>query len=93
MPTIVEYTNAKSPENRYPWYIVSPPRSGPCCFSEMEEIGEVQREEQWEWVYKRCRTCGFTVQVILRQLPDDALVARLRSELQRSFRRNVADCL
>jgi hypothetical protein len=89
MSTIVEYTNGKPPENLYPWRIVSPARSGPCCFCEMEEIGETQREERWEYVYKRCRQCGFTVQVILREVPNEALVARLRKELQHSFRRNV----
>jgi len=87
MPTIVEYTNTKPPENRYPWRIVSPSRSGSCCFSEMEEIGEVQHEERWECVYKRCRRCGFTVQMILREIRDDAEFARLRRLLQRSFRR------
>jgi len=91
MSAIVEYTNAKPPENHYPWRIVSPSRSGPCCFAEMEEIGEVQREERWEYVYKRCRRCGFTVQMILREVPDDALLSRLRTLLQRSFRRPAAD--
>ncbi len=87
MPTIVEYTDVKPPENRYPWRIVSPSRSGPCCFSEMQEIGEVQRDERWECVYKRCRRCGFTVQMILREIPAEALVASLRHELRRVFRR------
>jgi hypothetical protein len=89
MPTIVEYTNRKPPENLYPWHIVSPSRSGPCCFSEMEDIGKARREERWEYVYKRCRHCGFTVQMILREVPNEALVARLRKELRHSFRRNA----
>jgi len=88
MPTIVEYTNRKLPENLYPWHIVSPADSGPCCFSAMEEIGDAQREERWEFVYKRCRMCGFTVQMILRRVPDEALIAALRKELEHSFRRN-----
>ncbi len=87
MATIVEYSNAKTPENHYPWHIISPSSSGPCCFSEMEEIGDVNREERWEWVYKRCRMCGFTVQVILRPIQDDAVLSRLRAMLHRSFRR------
>lgn len=89
MPTIVEYTNRKPPENLYPWHIVSPADSRPCCFFDMEEIGEPRREERWEYVYKRCRTCGFTVQMILRRVPDEALLARLRKELHHSFRRNA----
>jgi hypothetical protein len=40
MATIVEYTFEKRPMNEYPARIVSPPRSGSCCFSDMEEIGE-----------------------------------------------------
>lgn len=91
MSTIVEYTDKKPPENLYPWLIVSPPRSGPCCFSEMEEIGTAQRYGRWEVVYKRCRRCGFTVRVILRECPDPELVAGLRTLLDRSFRRNPPD--
>ena len=45
MPTIVEYTDRKQPENLYPQRIISPPRSGPCCFSDMEEIGELLKLE------------------------------------------------
>jgi uncharacterized Fe-S cluster-containing MiaB family protein len=54
----------------------------------MEEIGDAQRAERWEFVYKRCRMCGFTVQMILRRVPDEALIASLRKELELSFRRN-----
>ena len=89
MRTIVKYTNAAPPENLYPQQIVSPSRSGPCCFYEMEDIGEAQRDERWEYVYKRCRRCGFTVQAILRTVPNEALAAKLRSDLRRMFRRNV----
>ncbi len=89
MPTIVQYTDRKQPENHYPERIISPPQSGPCCFSDMEEIGEPLRDGNWEYVYKRCRTCGFTVRVMLRELPDEALVAELRKILAVSFQRNV----
>lgn len=89
MPTIVKYTNETPPENLYPWQIVSPSRSGPCCFFEMEEIGETQRDGRWEYVYKRCWRCGFTVQVILRTVPNEVLAAKLRSDLRRMFRRNL----
>jgi hypothetical protein len=88
MPTIVQYTDEKPPENFYPWYIISPLRSGPCCFSDMVEIGETHREERWECVYKRCRRCGFAVQVILRQRPDEVLLSALRKDLALAFRRN-----
>ncbi len=91
MPTIVEYTDKKVPENRYPTRIISPPHSGACCFSEMEEIGTPQREGHWEYVYRRCRTCGFAVRVIVRELADEALVSELRKILEVSFQRNVPD--
>ena len=91
MPTIVEYTDRKHPANHYPTRIISPPHSGPCCFSDMEEIGAPQREGRWEYVYKRCRTCGFAVRVIVRELPDEALVTELRKILEVSFQRNVPD--
>jgi hypothetical protein len=91
MPTIVEYTDRKPPENRYPDRIVSPPRSSACCFSDMEDMGRATREAHWEYRYRRCRTCGFTVRVILRPIPDEALLAELRANLARSFVRNVPD--
>jgi hypothetical protein len=91
MPTIVEYTDRKPPENQYPHRIVSPPRSSACCFSDMEDMGRATREAHWEFRYRRCRTCGFTVRVILRPIPDEALLEDLRAELARAFVRNVPD--
>ncbi len=91
MATIVEYTDKKQPENRYPTRIISPPHSGSCCFSDMEEIGTPQREGHWEYVYRRCRTCGFAVRVIVRELADEALIKELRNILEVSFQRNVPD--
>ncbi len=91
MPTIVEYTDKKTPENLYPRRIISPLRSGPCCFSDMEAIGDPEREGHWEYAYKRCRTCGFTVRVVLRELPNEALIGELRQLLEVSFQRNVPD--
>jgi hypothetical protein len=93
MTTIVTYTDRMPPENHYPRRIVSPPRSGPCCFSDMEGIGERQRDGNWEYIYKRCRTCGFTVRMIEAELPDPAqaaLVIELRKILAVSFSRNAA---
>jgi hypothetical protein len=91
MATIVEYTDQKRPKNQYPERIISPIRSGPCCFSDMEEIGKPQEDSRWVFQYKRCRKCGFTVRVILREIPDAALAAELRRTLANSFVRNVPD--
>lgn len=91
MPTIVQYTDRNPPENRYPHRIVSPPRSSPCCFSDMADVGGATREADWEYRYRRCRTCGFTVRVIVRPIVDEALLASLRRELAKSFVRNVPD--
>lgn len=91
MATIVEYTDRKPPKNEYPRRIVSPSRSGPCCFTDMEEVGTAQQEERWVFQYRRCRKCGFTVRVILREIPDTALAAALRRTLASSFMRNVPE--
>ena len=91
MPTIVQYTDRRPPENHYPHRIVSPPRSSPCCFSDMEDLGGATREADWEYRYRRCRMCGFTVRVILRPVQDEALLASLRQALAKSFIRNVPD--
>ena len=91
MATIVEYADHKAPENFYPVRIISPPRSGPCCFSDMEEIGTSQQEGKWEYLYKRCRECGFTVRLILREIPDEALIGEVREILENAFQRNAPD--
>jgi len=91
MATIVEYTDQKRPKNLYPERIISPVRSGPCCFSDMEEVGKAEEDSRWVFRYKRCKKCGFTVRVILREIPDAALAAELRKTLANSFVRNVPD--
>jgi hypothetical protein len=91
MATIVEYTDHKEPQNLYPKRIISPARSKPCCFSDMEEMGTSQRDGKWEYLYKRCRQCGFTVRLILREIPDDALIREVRQILKNSFKRNAPD--
>ena len=91
MATIVEYIDRKPPENRYPHRIISPPRAGPCCFSEMEWLGTPQEDARSVYQYRRCRQCGFAVRVILREIPDVALMASLRETLARSFVRNVPE--
>ncbi len=89
MATIVEYTDTTPAQNAYPHRIVSPPRSGPCCFSAMQAVGEPQEEGRWIYQYRRCRTCGYAVRVILREVPDAALIADLRRILATAFQRNV----
>jgi hypothetical protein len=89
MPTIVEYTDIKEPRNQYPDRIISPSRSAACCFSDMEAVGDPQRDGHWLYSYKRCRNCGFAVRVILREIPDEALITELRHILENSFLRRV----
>lgn len=91
MATIVEYTDQKPPANRYPHRIISPPRPGACCFSDMEELGNPQEDARWVSQYRRCRQCGYAVRVILREIPDPALLADLRETLVHSFTRNIPD--
>jgi hypothetical protein len=91
MPTIVTYTDREPARNQYPQRIVSPRRPGPCCFTDMAEVGSAQHDGRWEFQYRRCRQCGFTVRVVLREIPDTALAAELRRILARSFVRNVPD--
>jgi hypothetical protein len=91
LASIVEYTDQKQPKNAYPTRIISPLRSGPCCFTDMEEIGKPQEEGRWVFQYRRCKKCGFAVRVILREIPNEALAAELRKTLANSFVRNVPD--
>jgi hypothetical protein len=91
MQSIVEYTDQKKPRNQFPKRIVSPLRSSPCCFTEMEEVGAPQEGDRWIFQYKRCRSCGFAVRVIVRELPNHALIRDLRQTLITSFVRNVPD--
>ncbi len=81
MPTIVKYTDQRPPLNHFPLHIISPTRSGPCCFSAMDDLGTARREGRWEYAYRRCRTCGFTVRVILRYVPDQEEIAHLQELL------------
>ena len=91
MATIIEYTDAKAPRNTYPARIVSPSHSGPCCVTHMEDVGPVTRSARWEYQYRRCRRCGYTVRAILREVPDAGLLAELRQSLETAFQRNVPD--
>lgn len=86
----MRYTDREHARNEYPYRIISPSRSGPCCLGPMEVIGEVHADGSALFQYQRCPHCGFTVRRVLEQLPDAALVAELRLLLERSFMRNVA---
>ena len=66
MSTIVVYSETEKPQNRYPRLIVSPPHPGPCCLEHMKPVGKEHGEEQGDYVYKRCGTCGFTVKYYVR---------------------------
>ncbi len=81
MSTIVEYTDKIPPENQYPDRIVSPPRSGSCCFTRMETVGTPQADGRWVYQYKRCCQCGFAVRVILEVLPDQESITSVRAML------------
>jgi hypothetical protein len=41
--------------------------------------------------YRRCRKCGFAVRVILRQIPDDELMAAVRKDFANLFVRRPPD--
>jgi hypothetical protein len=79
--TIVRYTDHQPSRNAYPREIISPTRSGDCCFSAMEDVGAGGQDGDWLFRYRRCRTCGFTVRLATRHLPDEARLARLRQTL------------
>jgi hypothetical protein len=88
MPTIVSYTDAEPPLNAFPHCIISPTHSAPCCFSGMDDLGMVGREERYEYAYRRCGTCGFTVRQIVRPLPDkedQERIAKLQEVLATAF--------
>jgi hypothetical protein len=87
MPTIIEYSDTKQAQNQFPERIVSPMRSGPCCFSDMEGLGEPHVEGRWVYAYKRCRRCGFAVRVILREVPNADLIFNLQALFKSSLER------
>ena len=86
MPTIVTYTDTAPPLNHFPRRIISPTRSGACCFSAMEHLGAVRREERWEYAYRRCPVCGFTVREIVRYLPDKEQIAKLQGVFAKTLK-------
>ncbi len=89
--SIVEYREGAAPCNDYPARIVSPPRAAGCCALSMVTVGDPAQENGWLFQYRRCPWCGFTVRRILRELPDEALLGKLRRALAQSFVRNAGE--
>jgi hypothetical protein len=83
MPNIVEHNERKTSVNAYPEQIVSPPHPSECCVSGMEQVGAVQEDGNWLFVYKRCRTCGYTVRHFLMMSPK--AVRTMRDDILRSM--------
>jgi hypothetical protein len=81
----------KTPRNGYPRHIVSPAHAGPCCFSNMEELGAAEQAGRWLVQHKCCRRCGFTVWMVLHELLDTRLAAALRQILATAFQRNIPE--
>ncbi len=78
MPTIVTYSDTHPPVDHFPDCISSPTHASPCCTANMDTLGHLGREDRFEYTYRRCRTCGFTVRGIVRYLPDERRLADLR---------------
>jgi len=76
MATIVEYSTQKRAINAYPTRIVSPPVASDCCSSLAIQVGEVQDERGWPFVYRRCAVCGFTVRHLA---PREELLETIRT--------------
>ena len=51
MASIVEYDERKSATNAYPERIVSPPQPNDCCPPGMEQVGDVEEDGNWLYVY------------------------------------------
>jgi hypothetical protein len=62
MASIVEYNEREIAVNAYPKRIISPPHPSECCSTRsMAQIGDVEEDGDRLFIYKRCRTCGYTV--------------------------------
>jgi hypothetical protein len=55
MPGMVTYTDQQPSATRYPDRIISPPRAGVYCFSEMAEVGPPETDARWVYQCRRCR--------------------------------------
>jgi ribosomal protein S14 len=77
MPSLVPSTDQRPPTNRYRHQMIAPPRASVCCVAAMEWLDAPQRDVRGVYQDRRCRRCGFTVRVLLRELSDAAWIARL----------------
>ncbi len=89
MVTIVTYTDARPSCNHFPRRIISPTHAGPCCDAAMAPVGALRRQHRYEFQYRRCLICGFTVRFIVRfrLCTDVARQAKLRTEFATLFSR------
>ena len=83
MSNIVEYNEKEASFNAYPERIVSPPHPSECCLSGMEQVGDVEEDGSWLFIYKRCRTCGYTVRHFLMMSPK--ALRTMREDILRSM--------
>ena len=83
MASIVEYSERKAAVNAYPERIISPPNPSECCFSGMEQIGKLEADGNWLYVYKRCRVCGYTVRHFLMMSPE--AIQKMRGDILRTL--------
>ena len=81
--TIVQYDEGRGTVNAYPDRIISPTHPSECCFSGMEQVGDVGEDGSWLFIYKRCRTCGYTVRHVLMMSPK--AMRTMRDDLLRSM--------
>jgi hypothetical protein len=82
---MVEYTDSAPALNAYPHRIVSPSRPSRCCTGAMALLGEELTEGRVIFRYKRCRHCGYTVRLIIREMPDPGQAEALRQLLAVAF--------
>ena len=83
MASIVEYDERKAAVSGYPERIISPPNPSECCFSGMEQIGNVEEDGNWLYAYKRCRVCGYTVRHFLMMSPE--AIQKMRGDILRTL--------
>ena len=83
MAGIVEYDDRKMAVNAYPERIVSPPHPSECCSSGMEQVGNVEEDGNWLYIYKRCQSCGYTVRHFLMMSPK--ALRRMHDDIARNM--------
>jgi hypothetical protein len=59
----------------------------------MVNVGDPEEENGWLFEYRRCQRCGFTVRRILREVPDETMLAELRLFLAHAFARKAGDAV